>query len=93
MNYSYLNVYIYYVFLGTYLVQIFNNMELQKIMSYNVHKLSILQKNKKPDTLICNTFQYTEHFEFSTDNDEIIKKRLEIKILQFFLFHIIMTHS
>ena len=93
MNYSYLNVFIYYVFLGTYLVQIFNNMELQKIMSYNVHKLSILQKNKKPDTLICNTFQYIEHFEFSIDNDKIIKKLLEIKILQFLLFHIIITHS
>ena len=41
-------------------------------MSHNVHKLSILQKNKKPDTLISNTFQYTEHFEFSIDNDKII---------------------
>ena len=93
MNYSYLNVFIYYVFLGTYLVQIFNNIELQKIMSYNVHKLSILQKNKKPDTLICNTFQYIEHFEFSINNDKIIKKLLEIKILQFLLFHSIITHS
>ena len=61
-------------------------------MSHNVHKLSILQKNK-PDTLISNTFQYTEHFEFSIDNDKIIKKLLEIKVLQFLLFHIIMTHS
>ena len=60
-------------------------------MSHNVHKLSILQKNKKPDTLISNTFQYTEHFEFSID--KIIKKLLEIKVLQFLLFHIIMTHS
>ena len=93
MDYSYLNVLIYYVFLRTYLVQIFNNLELQKIMSHNVHKLSILQKNKKPDTLISNTFQYTEHFEFSIDNDKIIKKLLEIKVLQFLLFHIIMTHS
>ena len=62
-------------------------------MSYNVHKLSILQKNKKPDTLICNTFQYIEHFEFSINNDKIIKKLLEIKILQFLLFHSIITHS
>ena len=93
MDYSYLNVFIYYVFLRTYLVQIFNNLELQKIMSHNVHKLSILQKNKKPDTLICNTFQYIEHFEFSIDNDKIIKKLLEIKVLQLLLCHIIMTHS
>ena len=93
MDYSYLNVFIYYVFLRTYLVQIFNNLELQKIMSHNVHKLSILQKNKKPDTLIFNTFQYTEHFEFSIDNDKIIKKLLEIKVLQLLLCHIIMTHS
>ena len=62
-------------------------------MNHNVHKLSILQKNKNPDTLISNTFQYTEHFEFSIDNDKIIKKLLEIKVLQFLLFHIIMTHS
>ena len=61
-------------------------------MTYIVHKLSILQNSKNSNTSICKNFQYTYHFEFSIDIDKIIRKLLEIKILQFLIFHIIMTH-
>ena len=61
-------------------------------MTYIVYKLSILQNSKNSNTSICKNFQYTYHFEFSTDIDKIIGKLLEIKILQFLIFHIIMTH-
>ena len=61
-------------------------------MTYIVHKLSILQNSKNSNTSICKNFQYTYQFEFSTDIDKIIGKLLEIKILQFLIFHIIMTH-